>query len=160
MQQHPRSTGQAFERATFTSPNVSVRSSSTLRHEHELDHTPISSQSYRTPPATQYHGSPSVHGTPGPESIGGSDSKLPEYMPIIKHARELLGRYTLLEEPWPQPDSLMVNIRRFWAEASDHFNTSLNLTKSAGTDVSSFKAFHKAQAALAYATRFKSYLHE
>jgi hypothetical protein len=113
MQQHPRRAGQAFERAIFTSPNSSVRSLSTLRHEHELFCTPVASQSYRTPPATQYHGFPSVHETPGPESVGRSYSKLAEYKLIIKHIGELLGCYTLLEEPWPQPDSLMVNIRKF-----------------------------------------------
>lgn len=101
-----------------------------------------------------------MHETPGPESLGGSDCKLPDYKPIVKQAGELLGRYTLLEEPWPQPETLVVNVRRFWAEANDYFNTSLNLTKSARGDVSTFRAFHKAQRALAYTTRFKLYVHE
>ncbi|KAH0604884.1 uncharacterized protein H6S33_006552 [Morchella sextelata] len=134
-QRDPRKASQAIERPSFTSPSSSIRSSSTLRPERELDSTPPASHSYRTPPATQYCGSPLVHETPGPESLGGSDCKLPDYKPIVKQAGELLGRYTLLEEPWPQPDSLVVNIRRFWAEANDYFNTSLNLTKSARGEV-------------------------
>lgn len=63
-----------------------------------------------------------------------------EAKPIIKCAMELLSRHTLLEEPWPMPESLTVNVRRFWLEANVHFNTNITLTNSAKSEVKADQA--------------------
>lgn len=114
-----------------TSPSTSFRSSSTLRNEHHIERTPPPSQPYRATPPTQ------ACATPAPESVYGSDrGDVPaEAKPIIRYAKELLSRHTLLEEPWPMPESLTVNVRRFWSEANVHFNTNITLINSAKSEV-------------------------
>lgn len=114
-----------------TSPRTSFRSSSTLRNEHHIERTPPPSQPYRATPPTQ------ACATPAPESVYGSDrGDVPaEAKPIIRYAKELLSRHTLLEEPWPMPESLTVNVRRFWSEANVHLNTNITLINSAKSEV-------------------------
>ena len=104
---------------------------------------PTSSQQYHRALSPHRTPTPSQYGTPAPEPESINESAA-ETKSVIKHAGDLLGRYTLLEEPWPQADALSINVRRFWSEANDHFNTSLPMTKAARSDVSASRAFRRA----------------